>query len=198
VKKLFLFLVNFIVFSILLYFIWLYLQAPYTSLLGHVFSFWAQLFDAPLSLAIEKTYISITSSQKVFKIQSNALIANMIALMALVLATPNLSLKKKIIFFPLSCFVLFVYHLLSLLVILGVYGIPPEKTGILLLLRKASGLVFSFSEQIGKIVMPFLIWLLFTHRAVFGKISVSEHTEGEQTSAEIDSPEPPSTEPADG
>lgn len=178
-KKLFVFLIQFLVFSLFFYGVWYILKGPYTAVLGWFFATISDLFSLPLRSTVNATSISITvvgsgglsSPDMGIRIESIALIANMTTLMALVMATPLMSWRRKLFLLPFNAFLLFFYHAASLLVIMGAFGIPLHSTGGMRLLRTMCRILFSFSEQIGKIAIPFIIWLLFSHRVIFSHLT---------------------------
>ncbi|MFC1849432.1 hypothetical protein ACFL27_04400 [candidate division CSSED10-310 bacterium] len=169
-KKLFLFLLNFLLFSLLFFGLWFYIKTPYSVALARIFDFFSDLMGLPFVTKTSVNVIAIEIGTIGVKIETLALIGNMVTLMAFVMATPNMAWRKKLLLLPLTGLILFFYHLVSVLVILGAYGISREATGVALIMKLFFSVVHSFSEQIGKIVMPFAIWLLFTHKYIFGKI----------------------------
>lgn len=140
----------------------------------------AKTLDIPFQVTHEKNTIEImlplqsaaSAQNRVIKIETLALVANMVVLMALVLATPVMPLRKKAWVLPLSVLFLFCFHLFSVLIIIGAHGIPENAAGVSKMVKAVSFILYSFSEQIGKIVMPFILWLLFAHSYVFGKMGL--------------------------
>jgi len=151
------------------------LKNPYTTFLGHAFATVSDVMDLPFSTEVTDSALKIEIRGTTIEIQTLYLISNMVVIMALIMATPLMPWRKKLVSLLFGCGLLFLYHLLSLYIILIAYGIPQQATGPQRLVRAIFLIMFSFTEQLGKLVMPFIVWLLFSSRYIFSKIDTLGH-----------------------
>ncbi|MBN2381942.1 hypothetical protein JXQ70_03580 [bacterium] len=186
-KKIFQFLISFIFFSLLFFAIWFFFKDPYTVILGHSFSLVSDLFALPFVTTIDEQAITITIRHTTIKIDTLYLISNMVVLMALVFSTPFMWFGRKLVCLFWGILFLFIYHLISLYIILIAHGISPNAVGFLQLIKAIFLVIYSFSEQIGKAVMPFIIWLFLARGQVFGKIKELSAPEDQLAGIDLDS-----------